>query len=214
VTAVSARDWVAIAMTLRSQGRRGELLCDRLSDVPDLFRDGLEVYLVGAEADAPAASSSTRILEGHWLPTGKNAGRIVLKFSGCDSISDAEALRGQKVLIPAGDLPKLDADTFFVRDLLGCSVWDGEREVGVVQDIEFATTPDGRTRLEDAAPLISVQPEEGEPLLIPFVRAWLETVDLAGKRIVMHLPYGLLETAATITDEQDDAAGDSADEDE
>jgi 16S rRNA processing protein RimM len=31
-----------------------------------------------------------------------------------------------------------------------------------------------------------------EPLLIPFVRAHLESVDATMKRIVMHLPEGLM----------------------
>ena len=192
----SKSDWVAIATLLRPQGRKGELLSDLLTDLEDQFHDGRLVTLAKKDAQQPPANAVPIAIEGHWLPVGKNAGRIVLKLAGCDSISQAELLAGQQVMVPAAELPDLDPDTFYVADLLGCTLFDGEHEVGTIVDVQFATTPDGKTRLPDAAPLLCVElpghTAEEEPLLIPFVRAHLESVDVAAKRIVMHLPEGLL----------------------
>ena len=84
-------------------------------------------------------------------------GRVVLKLSGCDTISQAEALAGRQLLIRADSLPKLAEDTFYVGDLLECDLFDGLQRVGRIVDVEFATAPDGRTRLEDAAPLLAVE---------------------------------------------------------
>jgi 16S rRNA processing protein RimM len=193
----STSNWVPLATLLRPQGRKGELLSEPLSDLPDIFATGTEVFLAAKGADAPSAHTSPRVLEGHFFPTGKNAGRIVLKLTGCDSISEAEAIAGQQILVASTHLPELDADTFFVGDLVGCTLFDGPTSLGTVTDVEFATGPDGRTRLEDAAPLLAVQltaQETEEPVLVPFIRAWLETIDISGRRIVMHLPEGLLDT--------------------
>jgi 16S rRNA processing protein RimM len=122
---------------------------------------------------------------------------VVLKLSGCESIGDAEALAGQQVMVPATAMPALEPDTFFVGDLVGCAFFDGATQVGTIMDVEFAMGPDGRTRLEDAAPLLSVSlshaAEGADPVLVPFVRAWLESVDVARRRVVMHLPSGLLD---------------------
>jgi 16S rRNA processing protein RimM len=202
-------EWMAVATLLRPQGRRGELLADPLTDLAEVFSPGRAVVLAAA-GSVPRPESAKRQIEDHWLPTGKNAGRMVLKLSGCESISEAEALAGLQVWVAAAALPSLDADTFFVGDLLGCAFFDGETQVGTIVDVEFPTGPDGRTRLEDAAPLLAVELAAGEePVLVPFVRAWLESVDLAAKRVVMHLPTGLLGDAELVeaaSDGEEDGA--------
>ena len=202
---ISHSGWVPLARLLRPQGRRGELLADSLSDLPDIFAADRELVLAPPDVKTPPSNAPTLRIEEHWFPTGKNAGRVVLKLSGCDSISAAEALAGKQLLIPAGDLPALDPDTFFVGDLVGCTVYNAATPIGTIVDIEFATGPDGRTRLEDAAPLLAVQltlptpppAEAPEPTLIPFVRAWLDSVDIPARRVTMHLPEGLLTTLDT-----------------
>jgi 16S rRNA processing protein RimM len=192
-------NFTPIAQLLRPQGRRGELLAEPLTDVPDFFTGLITnaTSLTLSKPDTPAPNSPTVTLESHFFPTGKNAGRVVLKLSGCDSISAAEAIAGQQLLIPTSALPALDPDTFFVRDLLGCTLYDSDLAIGTIVDLEFATGPDGRTRLPDAAPLLAVQllsAPDDEPVLIPFIRAWLSSVDLPTRRIVMHLPEGLIDT--------------------
>ena len=204
---ISTSGWFPIARLLRPQGRRGELLAEPLSDLPGLFAPNREVLLAPANAAAPAPNTLPLHIEEHFFPTGKNAGRVVLKLSGCDSISAAEALAGQQLFIPTGELPPLDPGTFFVGDLLGCTLYDSaspNTPAGTVTDVEFATAPDGRTRLEDAAPLRSgelASHPNSEPILVPFVLAWIDTIDVAARRITMHLPEGLL-TPTDLADAQ------------
>ena len=204
---ISTSGWFPIARLLRPQGRRGELLAEPLSDLPGLFAPNREVLLAPANAAAPAPNTLPLHIEEHFFPTGKNAGRVVHKLSGCDSISAAEALAGQQLFIPTGELPPLDPGTFFVGDLLGCTLYDSaspNTPAGTVTDVEFATAPDGRTRLEDAAPLLSVElasHPNSEPILVPFVLAWIDTIDVAARRITMHLPEGLL-TPTDLADAQ------------
>jgi len=204
---ISTSGWFPIARLLRPQGRRGELLAEPLSDLPGLFAPNREVLLAPANAAAPAPNTLPLHIEEHFFPTGKNAGRVVLKLSGCDSISAAEALAGQQLFIPTGELPPLDPGTFFVGDLLGCTLYDSaspNTPAGTVTDVEFATAPDGRTRLEDAAPLLSIElasHPNSEPILVPFVLAWIDTIDVAARRITMHLPEGLL-TPTDLADAQ------------
>jgi 16S rRNA processing protein RimM len=214
MNALSTSGWFPIARLLRPQGRRGELLADPLSDLPDLFGANREVVLAAANAGTPAPGAGKLRIEEHWFPTGKNAGRVVLKLSGCDSISAAEALAGQQLLIASDQLPALDPGTFFVGDLVGCTLYNaatptsGTVAVGTVVDVEFATGPDGRTRIEDAAPLLAVElsrpvqatagpddPEAAEPMLVPFVLAWIEDIDVAARRITMRLPDGLVDAS-------------------
>lgn len=200
----SSAAWVPAARLLRPQGRRGELLADLLSDLPGIFVPGRRVSLAAMGAE----TESETTIESHWSPTGRNAGRVVLKLAGVDTISAAELLAGRELRILASDLPPLEPDTWFVRDLLGCQLFDGATLVGEVTGVEYPMSPDGRTRLPDTAPLLEVTTSSGsrsnssespsdtlshaEPVLIPFIKSWLDSVDLEKKRLVMHLPPGLI----------------------
>ncbi|MGI4828326.1 MAG: ribosome maturation factor RimM [Janthinobacterium lividum] len=192
--------WLPAAQLLRPQGRHGELLAEPHADL-SVFSTGRRLWLAPRENSVPLPSAE-RVLEAAWQPTGRNAGRTVLKLQGVDSISAAEALAGQFVLLRAADLPPLEEDTFRVRDLVGCALFDQEKLAGTVVDIQFPVGADGRTRLTDAPDLLAVQPagdlnepdNERDPVLVPFVRSWLTGVDLVAKRITMHLPPGLFDT--------------------
>ena len=188
--------WMAVARLLRPQGRRGEILADPLTDLYEIFAPGAEFRL--AAGPDTLSSTPTCILQESWQPQGRNAGRVVLKLDGVDSISAAEALATRTLFLPASRMPALDTDTYLVGDLIGCSLFDGDRFVGTITDLQFPIGADGRTRLADAADLLVVEPEgaapDAEPVLVPFIKAWLIRVDLPQKQIHMNLPPGLFDS--------------------
>ena len=176
------------------------MLAELLTDLPDQLSAPAGVYLVRRGAPAPAAEAERVAVEDKWMPTGKNAGRVVVKLAGYDSISAAETLAGAKLMIPAAERPQLEEDTFYIADLVGCALFNDGDLAGHVVDVEFAMSPDGRTRIADAPPLLCVEmpgsASEAEPSLVPFVRAHLQRIDLGARQIYMHLPEGLLAAGA------------------
>ncbi len=193
--ATDAERWTVLAQIVRPQGRRGEVLAELLTDFPERFADRRRLFLLPLRSEA----SREVQLEEHWLPQGKNAGRIVLKFVGIDSITDAEILRGFEVAIPREERAPLDEDAQYIGDLIGCSLVDvandAERVIGVVEDVE---RPEGMTEM------LIVRRHDGDELLIPFARAYLKNIDIAAKRIEMSLPAGLANLNAPIFDEERD----------
>ena len=191
-------EYVTLARLLRPQGRRGEVLADLLTDFPEQLQNPDGLYLVPADRLEPAVGATRVVVESHWMPTGKNAGRVVLKLVGSDSITEAERFAGMQLMVPASERPALDDDTFYVSDLIGSTLYDRDTPVGEVMDVEFATSPDGRTRLAEAAPLLAVKlagsAEDSDLALIPFVRAQLLTVDTQARKIVMEIPDGLVQS--------------------
>lgn len=186
-------DWITLAHLLRPQGRKGEILAELFTDFPERFDDRTRVFLAkpgfsGKEGEARAISVTSR-----WLPVGRNQGRIVLGFEGIDSISKAEELGGLDVMIPASERVELEDGSEYVSDLIGCVVYDNGMAVGTVIDVQFPTTADGTRRLEDAAPLLSVETDSGDEVLIPYVEAFLVAVEPGLKRIDMVLPAGLVD---------------------
>jgi len=206
MTEQSRSGWIALARIMRPQGRKGEVLAELLTDyeLDTQFRAGRLISLAKPDATQPTPSSVPLAIEEHWLPVGKNAGRIVLKLAGHDSISQAELLSGLQVMVPAAELPSLEEDTYYVSDLVGCTLFNGDQPAGLVVDVQFAMSPDGKTRLPEAAPLLGIQllnsPADEDPILVPFVLAHLQSVDLAAKRITMNLPEGLLDQPEAIAD--------------
>jgi 16S rRNA processing protein RimM len=185
-------DWTVLAHLLRPQGRKGELLAELLTDFPERFENA-RVFLAKPQFDGPRSAAREMGVERHWLPVGRNHGRIVLAFAGIDSIEKAEEIAGLHVLVPTEERVPLEEDAEYISDLIGCMVLDGAAAIGTVTGVEFATTPDGSRRLEAAAPLLTVTGPDGGEMLIPYVQAFLISVDAAAKRIEMKLPEGLLE---------------------
>ena len=179
---------------MRPQGRHGEILADILTDFPERFAERKRLFLVASETGhgSAAKNSSPRevTLEHHWL----HKGRIVFKFTGIDSISDAETLRGLDVAIPAGERAPLTDGAVYIGDLMGCDV------------VDVANTPPAAVgRVADVdrqAALLVVEDAKGAEVLIPFAQAYLEKIDLDAKRIEMRLPAGLLEINAPLSDEE------------
>ena len=200
----SASQWIVLAQILRPQGRKGEVLADLFTDFPDRFTTQPRVWLAPAGfADSPAAESvptdplhaslQQATVAAFWLPTGRNAGRVVLHFASINSIEQAENLAGREVLVPLGERTPLDDDAAYISDLVGCTVYDQDRPLGAVVSVEFPTTSDGARRLEDAAPLLVLASSTGDEILIPFARAYLVSLDTVAKSIRMSLPAGLAE---------------------
>lgn len=205
-----ASKWFPVARVLRPQGRRGELLCEALTDIDSLFAKG--TTLQSQPPFSGTGPTGTVVLENAWSPQGRNAGRIVLKITGADSISAAETLKGYTFSVQDGLLPALDEGSFLVRDLVGCVFIDDGQRLGQVTEVQFAVGPDGRTRLEDAPDLLVVQLDsapEAEPVMIPFVKLWLEGVDVAKRELRMKLPAEMVRDLQALSTVGDEPAGDA-----
>ncbi|MBB5316190.1 ribosome maturation factor RimM [Tunturibacter empetritectus] len=192
--------WIVLAHLLRPQGRKGEVLAELLTDFPERFEEQTRVFLAASGFEGKESEARAAEVVAFWLPVGKNEGRIVLQFAGIETISDAEAVAGLDVIVPREERRVLDDDSVYISELIGCTVYDGAAAVGVVEDVQFATTADGARRLTDAAPLLEITSLAGDEILIPFVKAFLVAVDTEAKRIEMKLPEGLIEVNRSSSD--------------
>ena len=166
----------------KTQGRRGEVAAELYTDFPERFEGHRQIFALDRQG-----GRRQLILESFW----PHKGQMVLKFAGVDSISDGETLVGCELQIPLAERAQLEPGSAYVSDLVGCTVWDGDRQIGVVRDIQFGA---------GEAPLLIVKgTREYE---IPFAEAYLKRVDLGGKEIRMLLPPGMLEVNAPMTAEE------------
>jgi 16S rRNA processing protein RimM len=172
--------FLAIGRIVKTQGRRGEVLTEILTDFPEHF-EGLKEVFLGSENQCGEAF--------HIENTWPHKGRIVLKFSNVDSISQAERLVGLYVLVPREERTPLPADHYYVWELRGCRVVQetegGLREVGTVVDVD----PTGGVDLLRVARPDS---RRGE-VLIPLAQTICKRIDTEAKIIVIDPPEDLLD---------------------
>ena len=117
------------------------------------------------------------VVAGRRVAITRNAGtaeKPILRLEGSGSREDAESLRGEALLVPLDQAPPLAAGEFWARDLEGCHVTDGEREVGVV---------------ERMVALPSCEALAVGALLIPLVRDAIRSVDLDARRIDVDMRF-------------------------
>ena len=105
-------------------------------------------------------------------------GHVLLKLEGIDSIDDAEAWREARVQVRRSDAVPLAEGSYYVADLIGMEV----------------VTRDGRAlgRLEQVLPYPAQDLLKVGDILIPAVKEFVDEVDVAGKKIVVAPPPGLL----------------------
>jgi 16S rRNA processing protein RimM len=171
---------------VKTQGRRGEVASEIYSDVPGRFDVGMKLLALPRESDGHRRELEVEDLWPH-------KGLLVLKFAGVDSISEAEALVGCELQVPRSQRSALQAGWNYVSDLVGCVVFDREREIGRIEDVQFGA---------GEAPLLIVRDAAAKLLEVPFAEAYLDGVDVARKQVCMKLPEGLLEVNAPITPEE------------
>jgi len=191
--------WTTLAHLLRPQGRKGELLAELLTDFPERFEDRTQVFLAKPDFSGPASQARAITVTSHWLPVGRNHGRVVLGFEGIDSIDKAVELGGLDVIVPLTERVELDDDAEYISDLIGCAVFDGHDRIGIVTGVEFPASPDGSRRLEAAAPLLAVESDAGDEVLIPYVQSFLVALRTEERRIDMRLPAGLIDLNRSAT---------------
>lgn len=166
-------DLVAIARIVKPRALKGEVVAEILTDFPERF-DGLD----NITALMPDARRRKLTIEDYWFQSG----RVVLKFSGVDSVQEAEALRGAEICVLEDETVELDDDEFYDWQLVGCTVetTEGQR-IGRVR--ELMRTGGTELLVVDGA----------KEFLIPFAGAICVGVDIDSKLIRIDPPEGLLD---------------------
>jgi len=176
-------EFITLARVVKTQGRHGEVAAEVHSDIPERFSGGMKLLALDKEDVRRKLE-----VEDVW----PHKGLLVLKFRGVNSISDAEVLIGSELQLPRSQRVDLEGGWTYVSDLVGCTVFDGSREIGRIEDVQFGA---------GEAPLLSVS-QAGRKFDIPFAEAYLEEVDVAQREVRMKLPEGMLEINAPVTPEE------------
>ncbi len=169
---------VLVARVRRPHGLRGEVSIEVLSDVPSRLTPGAEVEVVGADGSRRVACIASA--------RPHRAGQLV-RLEGVDDRGAAASLRGAVFEVPRERVPPAPSGSFYYFELEDCLCFDGQAgDLGRVAEV-----------IEDGGGILLRVVQGERELLIPFVEAYLRSVDIAGGRIDLDLPAGLIEVCAS-----------------
>ena len=162
---------LVVARIGRAHSLRGEVSLDLRTDDPET-RLAVGSQLATEPASAgPLTVLSVRVHQGRWL----------VRFAEVADRTAAEALRGVELVVEADASDEEDA--WYPHELRGlrAELTDGTI-VGEVVALEHLPAHDA----------LAIRETGGERTLVPFVKAIVPVVDVAGGRVVLDPPGGLL----------------------
>lgn len=110
---------------------------------------------------------------------GKAEGVVLVRVEGVRDRDAAQALHGVRLYIERAALPAPDEEEFYHADLIGLRVEDAAGALlGTVRAVEN----------HGAGDVLEVEGADGRALLLPFTRAAVPLVDIAGGRLVAEPP--------------------------
>jgi 16S rRNA processing protein RimM len=159
----------------RAHGIRGDVFVAVRTDDPEArFAAGSVL------ATDPAEVGPLTVAEAR-----NHSGNLVISFAGYTDRTAAETLRGVRLVIDSDDLPPSDdPDEFHDHELVGLAAVFGDgTPLGAVTEVVHGPAGD----------LLAITREGGGEALVPFIHEFVPEVDIAGGRVVVAPPEGLLD---------------------
>lgn len=164
-----------VGQIVKAQGLKGEVKIKAYADDLSRFNQLKEVTLENQDGKA---------LDTLRVKRARIVGRdVYLTFWDIDDRTAAEELRGKMLSVPREKAQKLDANSWYVCDLVGLDAYDHDRPLGKIKEVLDTGTQD----------LLVIRERGERDLYVPFMEQWLIGVDLQKGEIRLDLPDGLLE---------------------
>jgi len=146
-------------------GRKGEVKVIPQTDFPERFLE-LEALLIdGRELDVEGVRF--------------HKGAALIKFEGVDDISAAEELRGKRILISESELTPLEADEYYIHDIISLEVLTTEgQSLGRIKEV--LRSPANDVYVTDRA-------------MIPAVKEYIVSIDIPGGKMIVRPAEGLVQ---------------------
>ena len=156
---------IQLGIVAKPQGVKGEIKVNSPADTALRFLNLKKVYIGGVEYAVVRCDVRDK--------------GVYLTVAGISDRNAVEPLRGLAVEADKADLGELDADEYYVEDLIGCNIVCDGVTLGVLEDVQNYGSAD-----------IFCSHFEGKPVMFPFIGEVVTDVDVDA-RIVSVSQEGL-----------------------
>ncbi len=169
-------DAVEVGRVLDPWGVKGWLRVQPYSAQPEVLLCARRWWLLPSEKGVSAFTQPCKI---RVAECKEHSDALVARFDDVADRNAAQLLKGARIFVPRTSFPTAQTDEYYWVDLLGLDVVNRSGQaMGVVKDL-LSTGPQ--------TVLVLAYEAEGkaQERLIPFVGAYVDSVDLAARRIVV-----------------------------
>ncbi len=170
-----SQKWMRVGKAKDAQGLRGELYILLFAKEAPWIKD-LKQFALATDDTGPF-----EVLEVEKART--RTGGIVVKTPKLNDRTQAEAKRGLLFYIPTDLMNSKKGEDIFLREILGFEVRTEKEIVGRIESMSSNGAQD----------LLVVRRREKQLVEIPFVEAFVKSLDYENKVLHMDLPEGLWE---------------------
>jgi len=166
---------IKIGLVVGTHGCRGELKVLPLTDDPGRFEELTRVYILNKCMSYTVYNvASARI----------HKGMALVAFEGINDLLEAEKMKGLYLELPVSELKPLPAGHYYIFQLIGLSVYEGDKLLGKMIDVI-------KTGSNDVYVVKAVGSKK--EILIPALKEVVQKIDLSSGAITVKLPPGLLD---------------------
>ena len=176
---INDNEWLIVGLITSPHGINGKVKVKSLSDFEERFTKPGKRW-IQKEKNNP---EELELISGFKQP-GKES--FIVSFKEINNRSQAENLKGYKVLVQSDDMPQLEKEEFHLIQLVNLNVKSLEnkqlRVIGKVVNLE-----------NEKNNLLVIKLLNNKEVLIPFVKEIVPVVDIKNNFLIIEPPIGLLE---------------------
>ena len=166
-------EYFEIGQIVNTSGLKGEIKVKPFTDDITKFNEFKTIYV--------SVKKELKEFKIEKVRFSKNM--VFFKLKGIDTIEEAENYRNLYIKRKRDKDEKLEEDTYYIVDLIGCRVYtDDQKELGEVIDV-FSTGSND---------VYVVKDNLGKQVLLPAIKEVIKNVDIENRTIIVHLLEGLI----------------------
>ena len=175
---ISENSYLRVAKIISPHSLDGKLKIHVISDIAERFEKGGTLYLKLKDA-------YKKFIISNFIPIKNRV--ALLKLEGINDRNSAEIIGKTEIFIDSEAAesirPKLDEDSFFYQDLIGCTVLHEKRDFGTLIGILEGGSVD----------ILIIESKNKKQILIPFVDSMVDTSNIENKVIEISPIEGLID---------------------
>lgn len=167
-------DLLQVGVITQTHGIRGEVKVFPTTDDVNRFKKLKEVILDTGKEKLTLEIEGVKFFKQF----------VILKFKGFDNINDIERYKSKSLFVTRANAVRLRRNEYFIADLIDIEVFDeNDQPFGVLTDVMETGAND----------VYVIKMTDGREVLVPAIKECILSVDIEGRKMVVHLLDGLLD---------------------
>ena len=153
-------EFLKIGLITKPQGVKGELKVNPLTDQSDRFLQLKSILIDNVNYTIEKVRTSPDA--------------VYIKLNGVEDRNEAETFRGKFICVNRNQAVVPKKDSYFIADIIGCTIFTETQEIGKVIDVTSARTD-----------YFTIKRTNGKIARFPFLKDLLIKVDIESSKIVV-----------------------------